>query len=90
MKPRGILVADVGYTHTKLILFNARLEMVAEEKISSGHTDGPPYPANDPETAMTFFRNRIAHFDSILPVDVIVPCGHGAAVVALDEQGHGL
>jgi sugar (pentulose or hexulose) kinase len=87
MKPRGILVADVGYTHTKLILFNARLEMVAEEKISSGHTDGPPYPANDPEIAMTFFRNRIAYFDSILPVDVIVPCGHGAAVVALDEQG---
>ncbi|MDP4822763.1 MAG: FGGY family carbohydrate kinase [Aestuariivirgaceae bacterium] len=87
MKPRGILVADVGYTHTKLALFNDRLELVAEEKIASRHPQGPPYPSNDPETAMAFFRERIVHFDTILPVDVIVPCGHGAAVVALDVEG---
>lgn len=87
MKPRGILVADVGYTHTKLILFNDKLELVAEEKIASCHPEGPPYLSNDPETAMAFFRERIAHFDTILPVDVIVPCGHGAAVVALDAEG---
>ena len=87
MKPRGILVADVGYTHTKLILFNENLELVAEEKIASRHPEGPPYLSNDPETALAFFRQRIAHFDTILPVDVIVPCGHGAAVVALDADG---
>ena len=84
---RGIAVADVGYTHTKLILFNEKLEILAERKISSSHPEGPPYKSNDPAPALAFFAKAIPELDAILPIDVIIPCGHGAAVVALDEKG---
>ncbi|NJM28800.1 MAG: hypothetical protein HC855_00475 [Rhizobiales bacterium] len=87
-KPRGIAVTDAGYTNTKLVLFDSAGNLIAERKVSSRHIDTPLYKTIDPEPAIAFFKSAIPELDAILPVDVIVPCAHGAAMacVAKDES----
>ncbi|MEO8667883.1 MAG: FGGY family carbohydrate kinase [Bauldia sp.] len=84
---RGIAVADVGYTSTKLALFSPAGELVTERRVPSNHHEGPPYRWIDPEPTVEFFRQTIAEFDAILPVDAIVPTAHGAAVALIAEDG---
>jgi sugar (pentulose or hexulose) kinase len=86
-RPRGIAVTDVGYTNTKLVLFDSNVNLVAERKVSSRHIDGPDYKAIDPEPAISFFRSAIPELDAILPVDVVVPCAHGAAMACVAKDG---
>ncbi len=85
--PRGIAIADVGYTNTKIALFSPEGEMLAERKIASRHVEGPPYRHIDPEPMVALFREALPELDAILPVDAIVPCAHGAAMACLDAQG---
>lgn len=85
--PRGIAVADVGGTNTKLALFTAEGELIAERKIASRHVEGPPYRWIDPEPMARFFAGAIPELDAVLPIDVVVPCAHGAALACLDEHG---
>ncbi len=85
--PRGIAVADLGSTNTKLALFTSAGEMVAERKTVACHVPGPPYGFIDPEPVMAFLAEAIPDLDRLLPVDVIVPCSHGASLACLDAQG---
>lgn len=86
-KPRGIVVADVGYTNTKLMLLTGDCRPVAERKIASRHLPGPPYRQIDPEPMVAFFRDTLRELDAILPVDAVVPCAHGAALACLAADG---
>ena len=85
--PRGIAVADVGATNTKLALFSAAGQLLAERKIASRHVEGPPYRWIDPEPVVAFFRQAIPELDRILPIDVVVPCAHGAALACVASDG---
>ncbi len=85
--PRGIAVADVGATNTKIVLFSAAGEPVAERKAASRHVEGPPYRHIDPEPMVQLMREALPELDRILPVDAVVPCAHGAALACLAEDG---
>ena len=85
--PRGIVTVDVGYTNTKLVLFDSECRPVAERKIASHHVAGPPYRQIDPEPVVAFCREMLPALDRILPVDAIVPSAHGAALACLDAAG---
>lgn len=86
-KPRGIAVTDVGYTNTKLVLFAPDGQPVAERKVASVHHEGPPYRWIDPEPMAELFRDALSELDAILPVDVVVPSAHGAALALLKADG---
>jgi sugar (pentulose or hexulose) kinase len=83
MKPRGIAVVDVGFTNTKVILYDAELHHIAEQKTASPHHDGAHYREIDVAAIVSFARKALNELDQRLPIDVIVPCAHGACVVAL-------
>ena len=85
--PRGIAVVDVGYTNTKIALFSPRGELLAERKGPSRHVPGPPYLHIDPEPMVDLCRTALPELDRMLPIDVIVPTAHGAAMACLDETG---
>jgi len=85
--PRGIAVTDVGYTNTKLVLFSPDGQPVAERKAQSAHRAGPPYRWIDPEPMVAFLSAALAELDAILPVDVVVPSAHGAALALLKTDG---
>lgn len=87
MQPRGIAVLDIGSTNTKAALFDAGLSLIAEETISSERNPAPPYLSIDPEQAIALADRILPEFDSILPVDVIVPCSHGSSAALLDMTG---
>lgn len=86
-RPRGIVVVDVGYTNTKAILFSSDLKIVAERKMPSSHRNGPDYRVIDAEPVFAFLKSALPELDSILPIDTIVPCAHGACIVNLDNAG---
>lgn len=85
--PRGIAVVDVGFTNTKIALFSAEGQVLAERKGPSRHVAGPPYLWIDPEPMVELCRTALPELDQILPVDVIVPAAHGAAMACLDAKG---
>ena len=85
--PRGIAVVDVGATNTKIILFSADGTPVAERKAMSRHVEGPPYRHIDPEPMVELVARALPELDQILPIDVIVPCAHGAALACLAADG---
>ncbi len=85
--PRGIAVVDVGYTNTKIALFSAAGELLAERKAPSRHVSAPPYPWIDPEPMVALCRSALPELDAILPIDAIVPTAHGAAMACIDETG---
>jgi sugar (pentulose or hexulose) kinase len=82
-KPRGIAVVDVGFTNSKVILYDSALNVVAERKITSPHHDGRHYREIDVEPILIFARKAIAELDAVLPIDAIVPSAHGACIVSL-------
>lgn len=85
---RGIAVVDVGFTNTKIVLFNAAGEVLAERKTASRHVPGPPYIWIDPEPMVALCREALPELDRILPIDAIVPSAHGAAMACLDASGN--
>lgn len=84
---RGIAVVDVGFTNTKIALFSAGGQVLAERKGPSRHVAGPPYLWIDPEPMVALCRSALPDLDQILPIDVIVPTAHGAAMACLDDKG---
>ncbi|MGE3876401.1 MAG: hypothetical protein AB7F74_25875, partial [Parvibaculaceae bacterium] len=84
---RGIAVVDVGATNSKIVLFDSSGQVVAERKTSSRHVAGPPYPHLDPKPLATFCAKHLPDLDAIMPIDVVVPSAHGAAIACLDAQG---
>ncbi len=84
---RGIAVVDVGYTNTKIALFDPQGKMITERKVASRHVDGPPYKYIDPEPMVALCRTALPELDAILPIDAIVPCAHGAAMACLAADG---
>jgi len=85
--PRGIAVVDVGFTNTKIALFSSAGEVLAERKGPSRHVAGPPYISIDPEPMVALCRSALPELDRIMPIDVIVPTAHGAAMACLDASG---
>jgi sugar (pentulose or hexulose) kinase len=85
--PRGIAVLDVGYTNAKIQLFDADLTPLAQRSIASSHLPGPPYAHLDPEPVYALARAALPAFDAELPIDVIVPTAHGAALALIDAAG---
>ncbi len=85
--PRGIAVVDVGATNSKVVLFSPSCEVVAERKMASVHVEGPPYRHIDPEPLLEFLRQSLPELNEILPIDVVVPCAHGAALACLANNG---
>lgn len=85
--PRGIAVVDVGYTNSKVILFDASLKVVAERKMASPHHMGAHYPEIDVAPIVDFVAQALRDLDGLLAIDRIVTSAHGACVVALDAQG---
>jgi sugar (pentulose or hexulose) kinase len=85
--PRGIAVIDVGFTNTKIALFSPEGDMLAERKAASRHVPGPPYLWIDPEPMVALCRTALPELDQVLPIDMIVPTAHGAAMACLDATG---
>jgi sugar (pentulose or hexulose) kinase len=86
-KPRGIAVVDVGFTNTKVILYDANLTHLAELKTASPHHDGKHYREIDVAAIIGFAKEALGKLDQTLPIDVIVPSAHGACVVSLKDDG---
>jgi sugar (pentulose or hexulose) kinase len=86
--PRGIAVVDVGFSNTKVILYDATLTVLAERKITSPHYDGTHYRELDVEVILKFAADAINDLDCVMPIDVIVPCAHGACIVCLKSDGN--
>jgi sugar (pentulose or hexulose) kinase len=86
-QPRGIAVVDIGFTNSKVILYNAALEVVAERKIASPHHDGAHYREIDVGPILAFAQKAIIELDALLPIDAIVPSAHGACIVCLKADG---
>ncbi|MDH3453033.1 MAG: carbohydrate kinase, partial [Gammaproteobacteria bacterium] len=84
---RGITVLDIGATNTKAILFDAALEVLAEQTVPARHRTAPPYLAIDPQPVLALIERTLPEFDAQLPVDAIVPCAHGSAAVLVDAGG---
>ncbi|MDH3913858.1 MAG: hypothetical protein OEU09_21470, partial [Rhodospirillales bacterium] len=84
---RGIAVLDVGATNAKALLFDDSLTLLAEESVPSGRREGPPYLHIESEPLLKFVHNILPQFDSIRPIDAIVPCTHGSAAALLDHAG---
>jgi sugar (pentulose or hexulose) kinase len=57
--PRGIAVVDVGFTNSKVILYDANLKVLAERKITSPHHQGQHYGEIDVAPILTFARKAI-------------------------------
>jgi sugar (pentulose or hexulose) kinase len=85
--PRGIAVIDAGATNTKIAVFSHHGVPLAERKIASRHVEGPPYRHIDPEPLVDFCRHALPDLDRLVPLDVIVPCAHGAALACLAADG---
>jgi sugar (pentulose or hexulose) kinase len=85
--PRGIAVVDVGFTNTKVILYDAALNVLAERKITSPHHEGKHYREIDVGPILDFAAKAIFELDGIAPIDAIVPSAHGACIVSLQADG---
>ncbi len=85
--PRGIAVVDVGYTNSKVILYDASLNILSERKVASPHHDGPHYREIDVDPIIAFAAEALRDLDATLPIDKIVTSAHGACVVGLAADG---
>jgi sugar (pentulose or hexulose) kinase len=85
--PLCIAVVDVGYTNTKIILYDASLRILGERKIASFHRQGNHYREIDLAPALEFIRSALIELDAHYPIDAIVPSAHGACVAALKADG---
>ena len=85
--PRGIAVVDAGKTNTKIVLFGPDGRPVAERKVASLNHEGPPYRTIDPAPLIELCRRILPELDAILPIDVVVPSAHGAALACLAADG---
>ena len=84
---RGIAVVDVGYTNSKVILYDRHLHIVGERKYPSPHREGLHYREIDVVTILDFVRVALVELDQLLPIDRIVPCAHGACIISLKADG---
>jgi len=87
-KPRGIAVVDVGATNSKVALFDAAMNVIAERKVASVHRPAPPYASIDPAPLASFLAETLPELDRILPIDTVVPAAHGAALALVGEDGN--
>jgi sugar (pentulose or hexulose) kinase len=85
--PRGIAVADVGATNSKLILFDGGLHAIEQRKTVTVHRDGPPYRHVDAERIVAFVAGALGELDQILPVDAIVVSAFGSTLACTDDAG---
>lgn len=84
---RGIAVLDIGATNAKAMLFDAELDVLAEESVPARRRPAPPYLAIDTAPLLAFAADVLPRFDRIRPVDAIVPCTHGSAAALVDDAG---
>ncbi len=85
--PRGIAVVDAGSSNSKIALFGPDGQLLAERKAAALRHEGPPYRAIDPAPLLALCQEALPELDAVLPIDAVVPCGHGAALACLDDGG---
>jgi sugar (pentulose or hexulose) kinase len=85
---RGIAVVDIGYTNSKVLLYDHALRLLSERKHASFHREGRYYKEIDAEAAISFARQALQELDAVQPIDKIVTSAHGACIVCLDGNGH--
>ena len=85
--PRGIAVVDAGKTNTKIVLFGPDGKPMAERRVESLNHEGPPYRTIDPAPLIKLCQTALPELDAVLPIDVVVPCAHGAAQACLAADG---
>ncbi|NMD08215.1 MAG: hypothetical protein GYA66_09570 [Phyllobacteriaceae bacterium] len=85
--PRGIAVVDIGYTNSKVILYDASLNLLGERKMVSPHHQGAHYREIDVRPIIAFAATALAELDAILPIDRIVTSAHGACIVCIAADG---
>src|SRR4029078_5665466 len=85
--PRGIAVIDAGATNTKIAVFSHHGVPLAERKIASRHVEGPPYRHIDHEPLAAFCGRALPDLDRLVPLHLVVPCAHGAALAYLASDG---
>jgi sugar (pentulose or hexulose) kinase len=85
--PRGIAVVDVGYTNSKVILYDSSLKVLSERKITSPHRDGPHYREIELDPIIAFAAAALRELDALCPIDTIVTSAHGACIVSLAADG---
>ncbi len=86
--PRAIAVVDVGYTNSKVILYDAALNPLGERKMESPHHQGAIYREIDTAPIIAFAAAALAELDAIAPVDCIVTSAHGACIISLAADGN--
>lgn len=84
---RGVVVADIGYTHSKLGLYDAQYNLIDHQQVESIHPADGPYLALDLEPFLTLIDQTLTELDQRYPVDCIVPSAHGSALALIDEKG---
>jgi sugar (pentulose or hexulose) kinase len=84
---RGIAVVDVGYTNTKVLLYDRELNCVAERRTASFHRDGLHYREIDVDPVIQFAATTLRELDAVLPIDKISVSAHGACIACLRPDG---
>lgn len=85
MRDRCTAVLDVGKTHSKLSLWNARGELLAHRSRANGRVAAGRYGALDAAAIEEWIAIVLCGFAAIGPVGSIIPVGHGAAAAVLRE-----
>jgi sugar (pentulose or hexulose) kinase len=85
--PRAIAVVDIGFTNSKVIVYDQSLTVLAERKTASVHHQGAHYREIDVASILDFVRNALHELDAEVPIDAIVPTSHGACIVCLKGDG---
>jgi sugar (pentulose or hexulose) kinase len=85
--PRSIAVVDVGFTNTKVVQFDGSGQILAKRITPSFHRAGPLYREIEADPLIAFCEQALRQLDAETPVDIIVPCAHGAALACLNASG---
>ncbi len=85
--PRSIVALDVGSTNINIVHYSTQLDVLDSRTVATLRNESPPYLSLDVEQAVGFSLQSIRAFDRNVPVDAIVPCTHGSALVLIDEHG---
>jgi sugar (pentulose or hexulose) kinase len=81
------LVLDIGKTHAKLVLIDARGEVLARQVQTNESVDGPGYRALGTRGLENWLLDALPRLPERRHIGHIIVTTHGAAFCAIDENG---